>query len=146
MIELDISLAGETQMSRALLVSSAALADFHAPLAEAATELQKSFQMNFDARGQLFGGWAPRKKDQPWPLLEKTGNLRKSFFTRFEGPNTAVLGNKAKNKNGVEYAPFHQFGTSKMPARLLMKVNEAQKVIVQKIFQAHIIKSTKGLR
>src|ERR1035437_6576772 len=99
MVELKIALEGEQLMSRALMVSSVAIKDFRAPLAESAAFLQKTFQLNFEERGGLFGGWAPRKPQMrggarvdTWPLLEKTGELRKSFYSTVSG-DTAVLGN-----------------------------------------------------
>ncbi|QNK82596.1 hypothetical protein [Nakamurella sp. PAMC28650] len=139
MIELKITLDGQTQMSRQLMVSSAALADFTIPLRAAAELMQKTFQLNFDSRGDMFGGWSPRTRSYPWPLLEKTGAMRKAFFTRIEG-NTAVLG------NSTSYFKYHQLGTRNMPQRLMMKLDNERKALVVKIFQQHLLDSMKAFK
>jgi phage gpG-like protein len=139
MIEISIALNGETQMSRGLMVGSTALKDFKAPLTAAAELLQKTFQLNFDVRGDTFGGWAPRTRDYGWPLLEKTGAMRKSFFTTVAA-DMAVLGNTSP------YFKYHQLGTRKMPQRLMMKVDNERKALVVKIFQQHLLDSMKAFR
>lgn len=67
------------------------------------------------------GAWAPRTRQYAWPILIKTGALQYAAGT--EGGQ----GNISRWKSGwaefgldvnvVNYAAFHEYGTSRMPAR-----------------------------
>ena len=63
--------------------------------------------------------WAPRKdKKSNHPLLIRSGNLRQSITWRWNGDDSVVVGSSAK------YAPYHQFGTKRMPARPFFPFDE----------------------
>jgi phage gpG-like protein len=70
---------------------------------------------NFDKKQNPAGiPWRRRKKDQPWPLMVKTGKLRGSFRRGRGGKHRAeVLSMDPKAK-------FHQHGTKKMPRRQML--------------------------
>lgn len=82
--------------------------------------------------------WAPRKdKKATHPLLIKSGSLRQSIRWRLSGPDTVVVGSPMK------YAPYHQLGTKKMPARPFFPVDKAGRLtprIMRKI-QADVQKA-----
>src|SRR5215213_6715697 len=108
MLDLEFRIEGVPEVSRRLLVSAEGVKDFRQPLRQIGDELQKTFQMNFSQRGALFGGWAPRKprykngqRVDTWPLLEKTGAMRKSFKDHLD-PTKIVLTNTAP------YFHYHQ--------------------------------------
>lgn len=69
----------------------------------------------FDARATPSGvPWAPRKPPTgTWPLLEKTGAMRRGFQVRAQTTGVTVT-------NTQEYAQFHQTGTRYMPARPIL--------------------------
>lgn len=138
-LRLEATINGDKQMSVELGVVGVKIKDWRAPLTASAGELMKSFQLNFEAHGELFGGWAPRRKEQPWPILEKTGTLRGSFYSEIT-ENEAVLGNK------TSYFPYHQLGTSKLPKRVLLMMDAARRNFVVKAFQAHVIESIRGMK
>lgn len=83
-------------------------------------ELQKANAENFALGGLPSGSkWKPRSREYPWPLMQRTGRLLASLASLFGepnevGPTTATFGTK------VEYAKFHQYGTTKMPARKIV--------------------------
>lgn len=52
-------------------------------------------------------------------ILQDTGALRQSIVKRLEGNRSVIVGAR------VEYAPFHQFGTKRMPARPFLGVSPA---------------------
>ncbi len=148
MVGITIDLQGEKLMSRALEMSALKIADFTAPLAASAAALQKSFQMNFDEDGGLYGGWAPRKPQMragaridTWPLLQKTGAMRSSFYSDIT-PTMATLGNHAP------YFKYHQSSAprTRLPRRVMIGITNSDKVVIQKIFQQHILDSTAELR
>lgn len=137
---LSVSIEGEKQLSQELLISASHIKDWRTPLSQSTTTLLKSFQMNFDVRGRMFGGWEPRKKSQPWPLLENTGRMRGGFRSTI-GRDQAVI------ENNVPYFKYHQSNQSRsrLPRRVMMMIDEQRRNDVVKIFQRHIIESTRGL-
>lgn len=54
--------------------------------------------------------WAKRERNESWPLLEKTGKMRRGWRVI-----TSPKGISAKNK--VKHTKFHQYGTRYMAAR-----------------------------
>lgn len=83
-------------------------------------ELQRANAENF-ALGGLPSGkkWAERTRPYAWPLMIRTGKLMESLTNLFGPPNEvdrmdAVFGTK------VEYAKFHQYGTTRMPSRKIV--------------------------
>ncbi len=65
----------------------------------------------FDTRKAPDGApWAKREQDKPWPLLEKTGRMRRGW-------RVIVSSKGMTTKNSVKHAKFHQEGTRKMAAR-----------------------------
>lgn len=141
-LNLSIEIEGEKQLSAELLIAAGHIKDFSLPLAASAQELIKSFDMNFDRRGAMFGGWVARKKNYPWPLMEKTGRLRGGFYSH-TGKEQAVVGNAMMDA----YGKYHQSNQSrrKMPRRVFMEIDEARRNYIIKAFQRHIVESTRGL-
>lgn len=140
-IYVEAGIEGEVQLARRLQTIDAGLSDFREPLDESVGELKRSFDMNFDARGALFGGWPPRAKEQPWPLLERTGDLRHSF-------DDIIYTDYAIVFNTAEYFKYHQSRAprAKLPRRVMMKIDQARKQFIQKSFQKYnddIIKRSK---
>lgn len=80
-----------------------------------------SVKSEFDASQDPFGNpWAALKRPRPKsrnqnnkPLLD-SGKLKNSFSYRVLSVNSVEIG------TGVSYAPYHQRGTSKMPARKML--------------------------
>jgi phage gpG-like protein len=90
--------------------------------------LERSFSENFRSGGSLVGGWDPldvgyaswKRKNHPGnPKLRITGKLFRSVRNLDGGVNKI---NKLDATFGtdVEYAKFHQYGTTKMPARKIV--------------------------
>jgi phage gpG-like protein len=76
--------------------------------------MKKSFDLNYSSRGSRFGAkWATRRKSYPWPILEKTGAMRRGF-------RSDVGGDYVKLTNLVKHFPFHQRGTRRLPKRAML--------------------------
>lgn len=93
--------------------------DFRPVFRYARQELEKANAKNFTAAGLPVGGWAPRSQPYAWPIMRKTGALFRSLTSLRGAPNdigrkTAIFG------TNVEYAKFHQRGTSQMPKRMVV--------------------------
>lgn len=77
---------------------------------------------NFATGGLPVGGWAPRRNDEAYthpPLAGPSGKLMGSLTSLF-GPPNVITPTSATFGTNVEYAKFHQYGTSKMPARKII--------------------------
>ena len=73
--------------------------------------MTKSHEVNFKSQGSRFGKkWGARKRSYPWPILQKTGKLSKSFKSSYDSHSAMV-------ENTASYAKWHQGGTRKMAAR-----------------------------
>lgn len=129
---LEASINGDKTISAELSTVGLAVKDWRTPLASSGSELMKSFQLNFEESGALFGGWLPRKKSYPWPLLRKTGHLQHSFYSDVTSTQL-TLGNRAS------YFKYHQRGTSRLPKRVMLMIDAARQNFIIKAFQAHIV-------
>lgn len=134
-VTLSFEIEGEKQISVELGIMADHVRDWEPPLKEAESLLLKSFDLNFDSRGKLFqGGWPKRKLNKPWPLLEKTGEMRKSF----EG---AISGDSLEIGNTSKYFKFHQSKQPHrvIPRRIMMKIDDPRRIAIIKAFQAYIL-------
>lgn len=137
--DFEISIEGEKQFSRRLLIVADGIRTFEKPLDSIGTELLKSFDLNFESRGELFGGWPDRKQDYPWPMLEKTGTMRGGF-------DKIVQDNAVTVFNPVEWFKYHQSNKARhvLPRRVMMKIDAERKAFIIRAFQSYIQK-LKGL-
>jgi phage gpG-like protein len=84
---------------------------------------------NFDQGGRR-PKWKKRKRNYPWPILQKTKRLRRSISKRIE-TGMPVL------RTRVSYAGFHQFGTRKMPQRKFMVIRREDREQIRRIIERH---------
>ena len=108
------------------------------------------------ATNGAFGGkvWAPLKPDyQQWKIrhsvgkatLVRSGKLKASYTSRpmkieRYGKTVAVYG------TDVKYAHFHESGTRKMPARVVMQANSKVRKDIQQIVADYISGRPVGIR
>lgn len=144
-VQLEANIEGEQQLSRRLMIVAKDIDNFKPPLEKIGSELRRVIDLNFTSRGSLFGGWKPRLKAYPWPILEKTGSMRRSFKQKLGGNFVEIY-------NTADYFKYHQSRKSRstrLPRRVMMKLDQQRKEFVQKAFQAYIVdiirKSKSGL-
>ncbi len=102
------------------------------------SEVEKTFlQENlkrFDQQRSPEGKpWAPRKQEYPWKTLNKTSQMRNSL--KYELPEMGKVSMSFERK-GI----FHQFGTSKMPARPWAGVTSKTWIKVKRIYLKNLFK------
>lgn len=141
-MDLQITLEGEKQVSRRLLVVADGITNFEQPLRNIGGELHKTFQDNFAAEGALFGGWAERKPQysrgervDTWPILNKTGRMKQSFRDNV-GKTELIISNEAS------YFKYHQSNKeprTRLPRRVMMKIDMERKNFIVKEFQRYIV-------
>jgi len=93
-------------------------------LQKSALEIEKRIKEQFQTEGKAYGeGWQPvKEKYLQWKIrkgysektLHRTTTLSQSF-------SSVVMPFEARIGTEVEYAIFHELGTSKMPARPFAK-------------------------
>jgi phage gpG-like protein len=86
------------------------------------SDLEKEWSNNFKTEGGNYGGWKPLSpKYAAWrgsagPILIRSGQLFNSVRSLHGAPND-IKDDEAYFGTNVEYAKFHQYGTTKMPKR-----------------------------
>lgn len=147
MIEVNFTIDGK-QVHRALDFAAEDIGNLKKPMDEIASVQLKTFDLNFGSRGDMFGGWAPRKprysggrRIDTWPLLERTGNMRKNF--KKDVGNTF-----ARLYNPTSYFRYHQQGTERIPQRVMMTLREQDGRMIVTTLQNYCIEvlRRRGLR
>ena len=140
---LSWTIEGEKQLSRNLLLLADKVRDWTPAFEETAYTLKNIFQNDvFASEGSVIEEhWSPLKKAyalqkaKKYPgkgLLEATGTMRNGFMTLWR-PDMAMVW------NDVEYFKYHQSNQprEKMPRRVMIKLAEAQRTQVVRIFNTY---------
>lgn len=102
-----------------------AASDFRPVFRWAQRELGKMNRDNYTASGLPVGGWSPLKPAySAWkarnfpgaPIMVQTGRLFRAVG-QMNGAGTKIGRNRAEFNVGVDYASFHQYGTTRMEKR-----------------------------
>lgn len=129
-IDIDIKVKGLQEIILHLEEKIVRAQDFTPIFPKAKAELALSTATNFTSNGLLVGGWAPLDAEYgAWkmtrfpgaPPLVRTGKL----FASLTGSNMANVSMRPKSftiGTNVEYAKFHQYGTTKMAKRKILFV------------------------
>lgn len=138
-MNLSITIEGEKQVSRKLGILDQRIQDFRTPLTKSVQYMLRIIDRNFDMSGGLFGGWAPRKDNNPWPLLQKSGRMRGGFIDEVR-QTEAIIG------NNISYFRYHQSNKPryKLPRRIMMMIRNADATHIVKNFHQHALDTLKG--
>lgn len=142
--QLSYLIEGEIQLNRNLLILSERVKDWTPAFKQTAEMLKSVFESDvFQSEGAVIEErWSPLKKGYALQkakkhpgksVLEATGAMRGGFMTLWR-PDMAAVWNK------VEYFKYHQSNqprSSNLPRRVMIKLANAQKVEVVRIFQKH---------
>ena len=101
----------------------------HLPMEEIAGVMVASVHENFEAEGRP-DPWEPRKDDNPWPILNKTGALKNSI-------ESMVSGNEITVYAGF-YGQFHDEGTTWLPARPFLLLQDEDMAEIEEILDQHL--------
>jgi phage gpG-like protein len=103
---------------------------YRAAFTAARVYLGAQYAFNFATGGSLVGGWPPEKPGASWSsvtgfpaFLYETGALQESL-TNLTGKPNDIGKREATFGTNRPYAKFHQYGTTKMPARPVVFVPE----------------------
>ena len=146
-LQIDFEIEGDKQISRRMNIVADGITDFKAPLQLSASEFIRVFKQNFSTEGAMLGDkWPARKpvykngaRIDTWALLRKTGKMYNSFRAQVSAEQLSVM-------NVAFQFKYHQSNQprSKIPRRVMMKLDEARKRFVIKALQRYIIMLTRG--
>lgn len=126
------------------------LTDLSPVLSDIADVLDQSAEAAFASSGSSSGGrWAPlssryamwkAKRYPGQPILVATGALRASMGNvREVSPRRLVWGTDDRK------ARYHQAGTSKMPARPIIRLTSKERRDMTRLVHAYLLESARGL-
>lgn len=147
--QLSWTIEGEKQFSRRLRGLETELKDFTKPLTVIATKLRKTFGEDvFTSKGTAIGeSWQPlspntlkqkQRRGFPSAPLIATGAMKSGF-------RAAVSSDQAVLSNTQEYFKYHQSNKprKRLPRRVMMKLGNQQREMIQKEFQVFIQNAAK---
>lgn len=100
-------------------------------------ETEKQFDRQTDPSGTPWAALKPstleqkRKLGYPDDILTRTGALRKSLGFSAKGKSLEVFSDST-------YGQFHQYGTSKMPKREIVGMNDKRQAMLIKIVKSYL--------
>lgn len=135
-MEIRFTLEGEAEVARRFRGINADLKDFRPEFQKSANYLKDFFSGEvFDTRGAVIGKpWKPT--GNPWPILERSGKMRRSFKTKAGSKSAEVW-------NATTYFKYHQSNKPrrKLPRRIMMKLDNQRRQQIVKFFHESIVKT-----
>jgi len=127
MIELNFTLEGQTELARRIRTLDNKVKDWKPEFEQSGIFLKNFFGGEvFETRGAILGEpWKPT--GNPWPILEKTGRMRRGFQSKAESTRAEVF-------NAVSYFKYHQsrMPRKRLPRRIMMLLtNQLKNQIIQ---------------
>ena len=138
---------GIPELSRILGMTYQKVGNFKVPLKKAADLILSDVQTNFDTEGALSGGWQPlsagtvagriRAGFGASPILQRTGALRKSFYSLVDEKQALV-------SSRSPYFAYHQsrMPRTKIPRRVMLILTENTKQNIVEAFHKFLAFST----
>ena len=127
------TIEGVPELSRILMTTVRKLSDLKLPLWKSSKLILADVEENFETEGRLVGGWKPlapstvagRMREGyggEHPILQKTGALRKSFYS-------TVFNTKAFISASSPYFAFHQSRKprTRLPRRAMLVLTDRTK-------------------
>jgi len=106
------------------------------PLTRAGLVALKAAADRIDVEGP---GWPARKRYYSTPMLHRTGRLLRSLTANASGNVFDVQGSTVEVGTNVRYARYLQTGTSRMPPRPYLFIDEAVAERVRAIFAKYVM-------
>lgn len=140
MFELSANLEGQKQLDRRLKMIRVNLKSLFPAMKKTGAYLRDFIKGDvFDTRGGVIGEkWKPRKGGGSWPILEKTGKMRRSFKYTPKPLEVKIF-------NTTDYFKYHQsrMPRRRLPRRIMMKLDKARKNHILQLFRKEINKLLK---
>lgn len=140
MTNITVRATGAKRLNRTLLNISKRVSNFRTPFSLVAPKLVNFYQTEvFSSEGKATGAnWdrlakstVKQRGGRSHPILKRTGTLA-------GGTKSKVSKNSLIISSTVKYYPFHQLGTSKMPQRIILLLDEQRVDWVIEAIQKYI--------
>jgi phage gpG-like protein len=153
-MEIKFDIHGDEQLKRSLSRFGEHAKDLSEPFREIVKDFHKIERRQFETEGSYgSGGWQPlspryaewkAKKYPGRPIMVLSGLLKESLLG--DNPYSVELVTPKSMEVGtvINYAIYHQKGTSKMPARPLIQLTEDDKKRWIKFIQAYLVKQARA--
>lgn len=140
---------GEKQLLRTFSRFADAVEDYRPAWPDVQAAMEAVEEAQFSSQGAHgSGGWAPLNpryaayKAATYgakPILERTGDLKASLTGKTGKSVREMRRLEFQYGTRVPYAGFHQSGTSRMPRRKLIDLNEADKRDITRAIQRYLV-------
>ncbi len=146
-LELRIDEFGDVQLSRRLLRFGDAAGDMSPAFRNIVDEFARIGWQQFSSEGQFASaGWAPLAASTIAAkghdtILSADGDLEESLTGTTDGPlrEVTIRRDEMAFVSRVDYARYHQTGTSRMPRRRPFELRDRDRRKVVKIMQEHLV-------
>lgn len=142
MIDLNIQFDNQN-VTRRLTKLQADLGNLKEALLKSKDFVLRETDKQFDTKGSNLGtAWKERTKPYSWPILQKTGKMRRAFTYKPLSPKTGVtMYNKLENS----YFKYHQSSQArrKLPRRQMFVLNDKMRKGILDIFNQYLHKITR---
>ena len=141
---------GGEQYYKELGLALGHIQDFRPCWNEVTKVMESHEKKTFQNAGSVDGlqKWAPRKRNYPWPILDRTGTLKKSLTTSNAKGAVRVYENKfmifGSDPFAIPYSVYVHSGTRFMPARPVLQMSGQLATKILKTIQAFV--SSWGLK
>jgi phage gpG-like protein len=141
----QVEIFGDKELMRKMRQAGVELKNWTSELKSSGSFLRSFYSRDvFDSAGSAIGErWAPLKASTIAAkgnsrILVDSGKMRNSF--RWNSSSTV-----GALTNPTEYLPYHQFGTRKMPQRVVVKVTDRIAREVGEIFSKGLVRRLRSL-
>jgi phage gpG-like protein len=151
-VRIGLEIFGDVQLDRELLRWSDAAGNMQPAFERVADDFYTIEKRQFNTQGgYASGGWAPLKPSTlrsrashgrygPWQILDDTGDLKASLTEEgAKGAVRRITSDELFVGTDVDYAPFHQAGTSKMVRRRPVELTGADRRRWIQVVQRHLV-------
>lgn len=141
-IYLAFQIEGGNVFKRRLQAMAYLVKNFTVPFNKVSDMLLELIDLNFENRGKtLQAPWKKRKKEYPWPILNHTGLMRRSFIANVRPVSLTIW-------NDTSYFKYHQSRTARkkpkngtgLPRRIMLKLTNQMKEGVVREFQKEVLR------
>lgn len=146
-MQISFTIEGEKQMSRRLLGVQQDIKNGYPIWDKVGKYVVDEVDRNFESRGEYFDDkWQDRQNEElyDWPLLEETGDMRKSFYYNADDKGVFIA-----NELEDDYFAYHQSRQARstnLPRRVMLKITNKMSRGIVHIVQREIQKSLQKRR
>lgn len=134
---ISITIDGQEEVVATLKGISSRGKNLKPALDKAASLVITTLKANFQSNGaKLNKPWTARRYSYPWPLLNKTGRMKKSFKKHTSSKQTVI-------SNPTPYFKYHQLGTRSLPVRSMLGVTYEDSAEIAQILTNYMMDGSK---